>query len=114
MNRKMMGMTLKRYFARLSFAEDGLEGVAFMVAAMRDEEPPVSVIIMDSSMPNLDGIGATRQIRELGHTGLILGITGNVLNEQVAEFMDAGVDSVLPKPLIVQELLAQLESRFES
>ena len=38
------------------------------------------VIFMDSEMPNMSGLSATRLVREqLGYKGLIIGVTGNTL-----------------------------------
>ena len=42
-----------------------------------------------------------------------VGVTGNVLSEQVAEFVAAGADAVLPKPMSMPELLAMLGARFQ-
>ena len=42
---------------------------------------------------------ATRLLRLGGFAGLIVGVTGHVFEEDVAEFLDAGADMVLAKPL---------------
>ena len=44
------------------------------------------------------GTEATRRIRDMGFVGIILGVTGNVLDDDVAEFKSQGADEVLPKP----------------
>ena len=49
-------------------------------------------------MPNLRGTIATQKIREMGFHGLIIGVTGNALPEDVKEFLDHGADGVVPKP----------------
>jgi CheY-like chemotaxis protein len=49
-------------------------------------------------MPLLRGPFATKEIRNLGYTGIIVGVTGNVLEEDIKEFIEHGADSVIPKP----------------
>jgi CheY-like chemotaxis protein len=48
------------------------------------------------------GPEATQKIRALGYTGVIVGVTGNVLEEDTKEFRDLGADAVLPKPFELQ------------
>ena len=59
-------------------------------------------------MPNMMGPEAVEKIRALGYTGPILGVTGNTLPEQVADFVSHGVDEVLAKPVkanVIKEAL---------
>ena len=50
-------------------------------------------------MPVLDGPNACKQMRDLGCTARILGVTGNVLSEDVAYFKAMGADEVFGKPV---------------
>jgi len=56
-------------------------------------------------MPRLNGPDATRQLRESGVDVFIVGITGNMLPEDVATFKNSGADAVLPKPFKLNELV---------
>ena len=56
-------------------------------------------VLMDFNMPKMDGPGATKQLRKLGYRGPIIGVTGNVLDEDKRVFIEAGADKVLFKPL---------------
>ena len=47
---------------------------------------------------------ATEQIRDLGFKGVILGVTGNVLPEDVNYFISKGADSVVGKPVSIAVL----------
>ena len=47
------------------------------------------------------GTEATKRIRDMGYSGIILGVTGNVLDDDVKEFKMHGADEVLPKPFEV-------------
>ena len=43
-------------------------------------------------------------MREKGFQNLVVGVTGNVMEDDIAEFLAAGADLVLPKPLKIQTL----------
>ena len=47
----------------------------------------------------MNGTEAVVQLRELGYNGIILGVTGNALPEDVQEFENKGADLVIVKPL---------------
>ena len=53
---------------------------------------------MHQVMPRMRGTEATKKIRDLGYVGMILGVTGNVLDDDIKEFKAQGADEVLPKP----------------
>ena len=68
------------------------------------------VILMDYQMPNMDGPTAIREIRKLGYKGKIIGLTGNVLSNEMDIMRNAGADEVLSKPITPEVLEALLES----
>eukprot|EP01036_Dinobryon_divergens_P035090 gene35090-45419_t len=47
----------------------------------------------------LDGVEATRLLRKVGYKNLVIGVTGNVMDDDVIAFQDAGVDFVMAKPV---------------
>ena len=49
-------------------------------------------------MPRMRGTEAAQRIRQLGYNGVIIGVTGNALPEDVKDFIDHGADAVIPKP----------------
>ena len=55
-------------------------------------------------MPVMNGPDACRKIREMGYTGFVVGVTGNLLPEDVGYFLDCGADAVLGKPFKYQDL----------
>lgn len=72
-------------------AYDGEEGVALC----RKEEP--DVVLMDISMPNLDGISATREIKNLLPQTAVIILTGHEEDEHVFEGIKAGAQGYLLK-----------------
>ena len=98
---------LEKAGVRADLVGDGLEAVA----AMR--ERPYDLVLMDVMMPELDGVAATRQIRQLqGKPGRvpIIGLTANTSAKDHTEFAAAGMDLVLTKPIRykqVEELVAE-------
>ena len=58
-----------------------------------------SLILMDKEMPVMDGYQAARTIRSMGYRRTMLGVTGNALLADVAEFKRHGVCRVLTKPV---------------
>ncbi|QPK63622.1 PAS domain S-box protein [Methylomonas sp. LL1] len=71
------------------------------------------LILMDLQMPVLDGINATKQIRQLEHAGggriPILALTASVLKHEKILCTEAGMDAIIGKPIDVNELLEQME-----
>ncbi|KAM0934401.1 putative histidine kinase response regulator and transcription factor RR-A-type family [Dioscorea sansibarensis] len=70
----------------------------------------VDLIIMDKDMPVMDdGIHATRRLRAMGVTAKILGIITFYTREAVLDFLYAGADDVVLKPVKIEKLISILE-----
>ena len=67
---------------------------------------------MDFMMPKMDGPTATRAIRGLGFKGIIIGVTGNSSPKDLETFTSSGADLVMPKPLDIDLLVANIRSRY--
>ncbi len=85
-------------------AEDGAEAVA------KARTELYAAIFMDMQMPNLNGLDATRQIRQLPEYRCvpIIAMTANVFDEDKAQCLAAGMDEFLTKPFTPVELFATL------
>ena len=86
----------------LGCAVDVVENGQEAVAALRDET--YDVVLMDVSMPVMDGIAATRQIRADGDETPILAFTAHAMIEDRQRFLEAGMTGIVAKPVITDEL----------
>ena len=67
------------------------------------------IIFMDINMPVLDGISATKLLREKEYKRPIVSLSANVIESDKKSFLDAGIDDTLNKPIIPQELDTMLD-----
>jgi signal transduction histidine kinase/AmiR/NasT family two-component response regulator len=77
------------------------------------------VVLMDLQMPVMDGLAATRAIRELeaseGRARTpIVAVTANAAAERAAEYLEAGLDGVVPKPIQFAQLLAAMGAALDA
>lgn len=87
----------KRY--NLLHARNGIEAVT-----MNEEEHP-DLILMDIRMPEMNGLDATRIIKEVNHNTPIIALSAYAFDENIREAKAAGCDDFLAKPFRVEDLL---------
>jgi CheY-like chemotaxis protein len=67
------------------------------------------VILMDVDLPNIPGDHLTRLIRDFPFKNIknipIIGITANAFEEQINDYLNIGMNAVVPKPFDLQELV---------
>jgi len=107
-NRNLINFFLKNSGHELTMAEDGLEGVEIYKSS-----PDFDIIFMDIQMPVMDGLQATRAIREheekKGLTPVkIVALTANAFEDDKKACFDAGCNSFLTKPVKKNHLLNQI------
>jgi DNA-binding response OmpR family regulator len=71
---------------------------------------PVDVMVLDVSMPDVDGIEVTRRLRSDGHDLPILLLSARSEVEDRVAGLQAGADDYLVKPFAVAELMARLDA----
>lgn len=107
-NQQLALTLLERRGHSVTLAVTGLEAVA---AVQRER---FDLVVMDVQMPEMDGLEATRRIRELeGHTGPripILALTAYTLDADREACLAAGMDAFLTKPIVPDHLFAQIRS----
>jgi signal transduction histidine kinase/ActR/RegA family two-component response regulator len=109
-NRKIVSRLLKSRGFICHEAENGQECVDKVLAG----EHPYKFILLDSDMPVMNGPSAARQLRDNKCDLLIIGVTGNVLPEDIEYFMSQGANIVMSKPLDVDLLLSEYENHCNS
>lgn len=106
MNRDMLGRRLQRRGYEVLIAIDGGEGVA-----MAQREGP-DLILMDMSLPLMDGWEATRRLKSAPETQAIpiIALTAHAMSDDREKAMEAGVDDYDTKPIEIDKLLAKMEA----
>ncbi|HXR24524.1 MAG TPA: response regulator, partial [Candidatus Binataceae bacterium] len=97
-NRLVIAAYLRKEPYEIDFAENG------RITVERFRAQSYDLVLMDIQMPEMDGLEATRRIRQwesehdLGHTPIIA-LTASVLEEDVKKALAAGCDQHLSKPI---------------
>ena len=107
-NRTNRLVGLKSLEALGAEAETADSGEAAIVAAAKGG---YDLILMDVNMPGMDGIEATRRIRELpeAKAGVpIVALTADVMTHHQAAYHAAGMNGFVPKPFSPGQLLAEI------
>ncbi|MGH8510531.1 MAG: response regulator [Gammaproteobacteria bacterium] len=106
MNRDMLGRRLQRRGYEVLIAVDGAEGVAM---AQRDGP---DLILMDISLPVIDGWEATRRLKATPETQAIpiIALTAHAMSGDREKAMEAGADDYDTKPIELDRLLGKIEA----
>ncbi|KUJ72265.1 ATP-binding protein [Thiomicrospira sp. WB1] len=101
-NQLLMSAILKKIGLTLDIASDGFEAIECV------QKHDYDLVLMDENMPNLNGIEATREIRQLGtryETLPIIALTANAMTGDRERFLAAGMDEYLSKPVNLSKLI---------
>ncbi len=103
-NQKLILLILERLGYRADSAYHGLEALESVSRHVYD------VVLMDVQMPEMDGLAATRRIRQsLARQPRIIAMTANAMESDRQACLEAGMDDYLSKPIQVRDLRAALE-----
>ena len=72
------------------------------------------MLYVSNEMPIMRGRDAARLIREMGYTGAIIGVTGNVLNTDIEDFIAQGADYVIKKPMNTEKFNIAMDCVWQS
>jgi len=106
MNRDMLSRRLQRKGFEVEMAVDGKQGVDMALANQYD------LILMDMSLPEIDGWEATRRVRE-GHGDQrvpIIALTAHAMSGDREKAMAAGCDDYDTKPVELDRLLGKINA----
>ena len=101
MNQEITKVLFEEMGMQIDIANNGLIGVE------KIKETRPSIVFMDVQMPGLDGISATKIVREIDEfiDLPIIGLSADAYSEQKNEGLDAGMDAYITKPLIIKDVV---------
>jgi CheY-like chemotaxis protein len=107
-NQKLTVSMLEKFGYRVDVVENGKEAVKAL------ETVPYDIVLMDVRMPVMDGLEATRIIRDLrsnvlNHDIPIISVTASALIDDRERFINAGMNGYISKPIDSQKLLEVIE-----
>jgi PAS domain S-box-containing protein len=111
-NQKLATILLGKHGYTVDAVANGLEAIKAL------ELIPYDVVLMDVQMPELDGLGATRRIRDqaskvLNHEVPIIAMTAHALKGDREKCLEAGMDDYVSKPINPRQLLETMERQLE-
>ena len=108
MNRDMLSRRLERRGFSIVMAFDGDQGVRLALSEKPD------IILMDMSLPIMDGWEATRQLKGNPATrGIpIIALTAHAMSSDEQKAREAGCDDFDTKPIDLPRLLSKIEARL--
>ncbi len=105
-NRKLVRLMLEKRGIKTSTAADGREGVTAILDGKCD------LVLMDMQMPVLDGIAATRELRECGVDIPIIALTANAMRVDRELCLEAGCNGYLTQPIQSRQLLETISEVY--
>jgi len=112
-NQKIAVRILQSAGYLVDVANNGLEAIGLIDSELKRikekltlEEEPYALILMDIEMPVMNGLEATKQIRERGLKVHVCALTGNAMVSERQRCHEVGMDGFITKPFRKPELLA--------
>jgi CheY-like chemotaxis protein len=102
-------MVIRGLLSKLHHCATLCENGQDAVSVLQDSPDGFDVVLMDCEMPVMDGLTATRLLRDwensVGHAHIpVIALTAHILKEQLDACRDAGMDDLLTKPIEIKKL----------
>jgi len=108
-NREILLASMEGTGAKIDCAGNGIEAVRLLAKNPKKYD----LVFMDVQMPEMDGLEATRTIRQSGNTIPIIAMTANVFKEDIDRCLAAGMNDHLGKPLDMGNVLEKIRKYWE-
>ncbi len=111
MNQRLAQILLNKIGFQADIAGNGKEAVMFL------EKTHYDLVLMDVQMPEMDGLEATRIIRDpeskvLNHEIPVIAMTANVMKGDRERYLDAGMNDYISKPLNMQDIKTAIQKQI--
>ena|GEM_PF-1141141 len=110
-NQKVIKLMVESWACKITLAENGQKALDILEKHNQDQpgKAAFDIILMDIQMPVMDGITATRVIREqYPQYPVIIGLSANVIASDVESFLQNGLDDYIVKPAKSKEIFKKL------
>lgn len=119
-NQKVLRKQLTNHAYTVSVADNGLDCLDYLRTTKHwrgnpSSAPALSVILMDIEMPKMNGLEATKMIRQYEKEGKLMGhipiiaVSANARQEQTNMALEAGMDDSIAKPFRIPDLVPKIE-----
>ncbi len=108
-NQRLISFVLNKAGAEVTVEENGKLALDAALVA-RDEGKPFDCILMDMSMPVMDGYEATDRLRREGYTGPIIALTAHAMGSDRQKCIDSGCDDYAAKPINRAKLIETIQA----
>jgi PAS domain S-box-containing protein len=105
---KYLTILLKDFTKNIQIAKDGLRAVEIC-----KNDSNIDLILMDYKLPNLNGLEATRRIREFNKNVKIIAQTAHALEGDKEKAMEAGCNDYITKPIDRERLLIMINKHLK-
>ncbi|KAH8722743.1 hypothetical protein GQ44DRAFT_711556 [Phaeosphaeriaceae sp. PMI808] len=119
LNQRVLSKQLTKAGCIISTADNGVLALQHLATtsfhASNTNGKPLSIVLMDLEMPEMDGLTCCKRIREMEKSGEliahvpVIAVTANVRDEQIATAKESGMNDVVSKPFRVPDLLKKIE-----
>ncbi|NQU25270.1 MAG: response regulator [Candidatus Nealsonbacteria bacterium] len=104
-SQRLLAFFLRKAGAEVAIADNGKVAMEMALAATgpdaqgNDRPEPFDVVLMDIDMPVMNGLEATRRLRQEGYRGPIIALTAHTLSHHIQQCLDAGCNHHVSKPI---------------